>query len=126
MTEEDLERYVRRILKRGLFLTLIAAVILLLLGRDPWAKGLVLGGLASAANFYLMARLMPKLIGPRGKAARMSLISWLIRFAVMGAALAIAHYFPRVFSFIACAAGLFAVQLSLVLDHALTKGKNDT
>jgi hypothetical protein len=117
MTEPDIGRFINRVIKRGLFLTLAVAVLFLIMGRDTWAKGVVLGGLASAANFYLMAALLPRIFGPRGRAERLSLFSWLIRFVVMGAALALAHYFPGMFSFLACAAGLFAVQAVLVLEQ---------
>ena len=95
---------------------------MLALGQPAWAKGLVLGGLASAANFFLMALWLPRSVGVRrGRAEGFSLLSILIRFSVMGAALAAALYFlPRAAAG-ACAAGLFMVQFTLIAERWLAR-----
>ncbi len=95
-------------------------MLLLALGQASWAKGLALGGLASAVNFALMAVFLPKAVGRgRGRAEAFSFFSLIIRFAVMGAALALALYYRPAVAVGACAAGLFMVQFTLVAERWL-------
>jgi hypothetical protein len=108
----------KRLARRSLFLLLIAALLLVGLGWPAWAKGLVLGGLASAANLVVMAWLLPRAVGrSRGRAQAASLGSIGLRFGLMGAALAIALMNPAEISWIAAAAGLFTVQITIFLDR---------
>jgi hypothetical protein len=114
----ELTATAKRLARRSLFLLLIAALLLVGLGQPAWAKGLVLGGLASAANLAVMAWLLPRAVGrSRGRSQAMSLGSIGIRFALMGGALAIALSRPSEISWPAAAAGLFAVQITIFLDR---------
>ena len=50
------DRYVRRVFFGTLSLILAFAGIFLFFGRIPWARGVVLGGIASLVNLVIMAR----------------------------------------------------------------------
>ncbi|MGD8562508.1 MAG: ATP synthase subunit I [Desulfarculaceae bacterium] len=121
-TEEGLEALVKSTLRVSLAITLAISLALLGLGLTTWAKGLALGGIASALNFFLMARLLPRSIDPRRRRAEgFSLLSIALRFSVMGAALALALVFPRQIAVAACALGLFMVQFCLVFNQLIGK-----
>ena len=116
--EAGCDAFVKGIVKKTLWLTLAGALLLLALGQTAHAKGLALGGLASAANFVFMALWLPKVLGrKRGLSEALSLLSIVLRFGLMGSALALCLYFPSQFSAAACAVGLFAVQFCLFLDN---------
>ena len=120
MANSDPVAFAKSVLKRSLFAVVGAALLLFALGEGPWAKGLALGGLASAANFYLMAMMLPRALSEgRARAQGMSLFSILIRFAVMGGALGLAIYRQDTVSVGWCAAGLFAVQLTIIGERIL-------
>lgn len=111
----EVSRYVRLVLQRSLLLVLLVSVFCLVIGEWPWAKGLALGGVASAVNLFLMALFLPRLIGRRrGAAEGMSLLSLLVRFSVMGLALAVSLLSGGEVSVFATAAGLLSVQVVIL------------
>lgn len=61
--EASCDAFIKGIIKKTLWFTLAAALLLLLLGQTAHAKGLALGGLASAANFLFMALWLPRVLG---------------------------------------------------------------
>jgi len=113
--------FVKATLRRALYYTVGASLLLLAAGEPAWAKGLALGGLASAANFLLMALLLPRVLRQEGRrgAEGMSFLSVVIRFGLMGLALYVAAVHPQSLSLGACAAGLFAVQATIISDRIL-------
>jgi ATP synthase I subunit len=110
--------FIRQVIVRALLFTLGGALVLLVLGHPAWAKGLALGGLASAANFLLMSWLLPKALDPgRGKTQGLTLVSVALRFAVMALALGLALSNPQRIAIAPCALGLFMVQITLLSDR---------
>jgi hypothetical protein len=122
--EPDLEDYpvfVRTKIKRALFLVLLAAVILLVTVSKPAARGLVLGGLFSALNFYVMSRVIGGRVMKTGWPGRTFGFFWLLaRMGIMALPL-IAALKMDFFNLAATAAGLFAIQASLLLEPLLSR-----
>jgi len=122
-TLEEPAEFVRGIIKRSLAVTVAAAVLLGLIGGWHWGRGLGLGGLASVVNFWLMAGFLPRTLNPsRGKAEVLSLLSILVRFSVMAAAMGVALIFPQRFSIALTIVGLFMVQITLISGRVLGFG----
>ncbi|MFH1057862.1 MAG: ATP synthase subunit I [Pseudomonadota bacterium] len=118
MAEDSPRQLVIAVSRKALLMTLAASLILVAVGRAPWAKGLALGGLVSVANFALMAWLLPRSLGAgRRKAEGWSLASLALRFLLMAGALGLSLSWPKELSAAACAAGLFMVQITLLLDR---------
>ena len=112
--------FVRQVITRALLFALGGALILTLAGQSGWARGLALGGLASAANFLVMAWLLPRALDPaqrRGQA--FTVASVVLRFGLMAVALALALSMPQRVAPLAAAAGLFTVQFTLMSDRLL-------
>jgi len=106
------------LIKKALLITVGMALLFVALGNASWARGVILGGLASAANFYLMAMLLPRALGQsRRRAEGFSLFSLVARFGLMALALGLALTHPNKFAVGACAGGLFAVQVTIFLDR---------
>ena len=120
MKDKPQKAFVKDVIRKTLLLAVALSLILVGLGYTTWAKGFALGSLASVLNFFMMASFLPRLLGvKRGRAEALSLFSIIIRFAVMGAALAVSISFPQTFSIYTCVPGLFAVQVCLVVNHFL-------
>lgn len=118
MDESSPRQLVIGVTRKALILTLAASLLLVALGQGAWAKGLALGGLVSAANFALMAWLLPRSLGAgRRRAEGWSLVSLALRFLLMAGALGLSLSWPGELSAAACAAGLFMVQITLLLDR---------
>lgn len=122
MRDSEPDTFVRSLIKRTLFMVLGAALLLLVLGQPAWAKGLAIGGVASAANLFLMALMLPRVLGrKRGAAEGMSFLSIVIRFAVMGAALALAITSQGKVSVAATAVALFSVQIVMIAERVFMR-----
>jgi hypothetical protein len=114
--------FVKSLIKRTLFVVLGTALLLMVLGYTAWAKGLAIGGVASAANLFLMALMLPRALGrKRGAAEGMSFLSIVIRFAVMGGALALALTSNGKVSVAAAAVALFSVQLVMIAERVFMR-----
>ena len=112
--------FVRQVITRALLFAVGGALILTVAGQASWARGLALGGLASAANFLVMAWLLPRALDPaqrRGQA--FTVASVVVRFGLMAVALAVALSMPQRVAPLAAAAGLFTVQFTLLSDRFL-------
>ena len=119
--------FVRTHLTRSLLLTLLGALILMVLGHAAWAKGLALGGLTSAANFFIMAWLLPRALTPQGrKAQAWSLVSVTSRFGLMAVVVGLALSWPRSLSLPWCLVGLFTVQITLIIGRLLSASRVPT
>ncbi len=118
---EELRRFRASVIRQSLWLTLGAALVLMLVGEGRWARGVALGGLASVCNFWIMGGLLPRSVGPQGPSRGWSLASLMGRFILMAAALALAMIFESRVAVGGCIAGLFAVQLTLMTRQVLSK-----
>lgn len=112
--------FLRPVLLRSLLFTLGGALLLVALGQGAWARGLALGGLASAANFLLMSWLLPRVLDPaRGRSQGLSLLSLALRFGLLAGALGLALSAPQRVAVAPTALGLFMVQITLLTDRLL-------
>jgi hypothetical protein len=122
MRDSGPDVFVKALIKRTLFVVLGAALLLVALGYPAWAKGLAIGGVASAANLFLMALMLPRALGrKRGAAEGMSFLSIAIRFSVMGGALALALTSQGKVSVAATAVALFSVQMFMIAERVLMR-----
>ncbi len=100
-------------------MTWIVFGLLIIIGYKPMGKGLVLGALFSVINFILMAETLPLKIGPsRKKSAVFSLVSILVRFAVMAIPLIAAIKYEQ-FNLFAVIPGLFMIQAVILTDQLI-------
>ncbi len=122
MRDSEPDNFVRSLIKRTLFVVLGASLLLLCVGLPAWAKGLAIGGVASVANIFFMALMLPRVLGrKRGAAEGMSFLSISIRFAVMGGALALALTSRGEVSVAATAVALFSVQLVMIAERVFMR-----
>ncbi|MBU0514172.1 MAG: ATP synthase subunit I [Proteobacteria bacterium] len=120
--DESSRTLCRRISLKALGLTAVAAAVSLGLGYYPVALGLVLGAVVSVVNFWLMARMLPyRLNQSQARATAISYFGLLARYPLLAVPLIIGVLTPAV-SFGAAAAGLFAVQLTILLDRIIPAG----
>jgi len=104
---------------QALFVAIGAALIFILMGAKPMAKGLLLGSLFSVLNFILIAQALPlQLNKTRGKTFAACLGSIWLRYVLLALPLIIGAKFDA-FNFFAVAAGLFMVQLVILGHHGL-------
>lgn len=114
MTEATPQEYAKIVVRHALFNTLLAVLALTGFGRSEWAMGVGLGALASVVNFAAMTLLLRRALFRGGGWGALSLGSRLI---LMGLALGVALTWPQWFTPAACAAGLFAVQITIFIDR---------
>jgi hypothetical protein len=94
-----------------------AALVLFLLGLKPLGKGLILGCLFSVFNFALMGETLPMRIGSsRKKGFGIALLMLFLRYALLAVPLAAAIRMDQ-FHLASTIAGLFLVQLIILLEH---------
>ncbi len=102
---------------RALVLAIGAGLLFLALGQKGVCRGLVLGGVFSAVNFALMGQAIRFRLSDNRKAAtRRSLLSLLLRYALLAVPLVLAVRSDR-FNFAATVAGIFMVQLVIMIEH---------
>jgi len=107
----------RRYGRRALTLAVVAALVFLLFGLKPVARGLVLGALFSVINFVLIGQLLPMKLGKtRGKLYLFSLGSTAFRFLLLALPLILAVKSMR-FDLVATVAGIFMIQIVILIDH---------
>jgi hypothetical protein len=95
--------------------------LFLLLGEKAVAKGLILGTCFSVVNFFLLGKSIPLTLGrSRNRARLIGLGSILFRYLVLAVPL-IAAVKSNKFDFAAVVAGIFAVQIAIMIDHFLLK-----
>lgn len=118
---ESLKATQKRYGFRALALAIGLAVILILAGYKPVAKGVVLGGLFSVVNFVLMGQLLPLRLGQsRRKAFTFSLLSIGLRYLILAVPVVMAIRMPQ-FHLAATIAGLFMVQAVILLEPLWVK-----
>ena len=112
---EQLNTFKKVITFQILVLAGLVAMVGLLFGYPAVAKGFVLGSLFSLLNFLVMARGTARRLGQsRGRATASSGANLVVRLALMAAPLYLAITMPQ-FNIVATAAGLFNLQLSIVI-----------
>jgi hypothetical protein len=114
---------VSRAQKRYASWALTAAILIgfgfILAGYKPVGKGLVLGTLFSIINFILIGQSLPLgLEKSKRKAFLRSLVSIILRYALMAVPLVVAVKYDQ-FNLIAAICGLFAIQLVILADYLL-------
>lgn len=107
----------KRICSRALSGALIIAAVFLIFGEKAVAKGLVLGTCFSIANFLLMGKSIPMMLGrSKAKAKVIGFGSVMARYVVLGIPVVIALKQDS-FDLFAAIVGIFAVQIMILLDH---------
>ena len=101
---------------------IVVALLLILVGFKPAGKGLVLGALFSAVNFFIMGKTLPYRIGrsPR-KAFVFSLGSIIFRYLFLALPIVLAIKLDQ-FDLIAAIIGIFMVQLVILCDNFFLNG----
>ncbi len=90
----------------------------ILLGEKTIGKGLILGSIFSVINFVLMGETLPaRLAKEKGKTFFIGLGSILFRYVLLAIPVVVAVK-SDTFNLYAAAAGLFAVQLVIIAEHA--------
>ncbi len=102
---------------QAMLLAISIALIFLMLGAKPIAKGLILGTLFSIVNFMLIAQAMVMQLNKnKGKTIMVCLGSIWVRYMLLAVPLIIAIRFAA-FNFFAVATGIFMVQLVILGRH---------
>ena len=111
----------KRICSWTLSSNLIIAVLLLFLQEKAVAKGLILGAFFSIANFLLLGKSIPMVLGhSRRKASLIGFISLLFRYLLLAIPMVIALKSPS-FDFVAVVFGIFSVQIVTLVDYILIR-----
>lgn len=104
-----------------MLMAICVAFIFILLGYKAIGKGFLLASIFSVINFVLMAQFSPFKLGKtRFKASSMALFSIILRYAVLSVPLIISIKMSSL-NFFAAVAGLFAIQLVMVVDQVILK-----
>ncbi len=102
---------------QAMLLAIGAAMVFLAIGAKPVSKGLLLGTLFSILNFILIAHGLPyRLNKGRYKTIMVCLGSIWLRFALLALPLILAAKL-EMFNFFAAVAGIFMVQVVILVRH---------
>lgn len=111
---------------RAVAAALVVGGSLAVAGLPALGKGLIVGALFSVLNFILIAESLPYKLGRgRSKASLAALASIVLRFSLMAVPLVLAFQY-RLFHPLAAAAGLFSIQMAILLDHLVLAAKSST
>ena len=122
--EAPAHRIPKRYITSVLFMAAAGGAVLLLLGYPALAKGLILGTLFSALNFFLMAIFLPMRLGQsRSRSIFISLASICFRFALLAVPLILAAKNAQ-FAIASTVIGLFAVPATIIIDQLLSQQRN--
>lgn len=115
----SIDAYTRRIFYRTLALVMAVTSIFLLSGFKIWARGVILGGVASLAGLLIMARDVRRQVAvAAGKAARPGYGSYALRMTIVTAALVYAATSGRIALWTTIPA-IFAAQIVMTLVEVL-------
>ena len=102
---------------RAIWIAIIIGFCLILGGRKPAGKGLILGTIFSVVNFILIGKTLPLQIGKsKRKTLFFSLGSIFFRYVLMALPILVAVKFEQ-FNLVAAIVGLFMIQLVILADH---------
>jgi len=114
---EAIRQTQRKFGSRALTTAVVLGLILVLLGHQPVAKGLVLGTLFSIANFVLIGQILPMLLtATQKKSVLISFGSILFRYLLLSIPLILAMKMTNL-NFFATAFGIFMVQIMVMGEH---------
>jgi len=117
----EYRRFVKERCRWALWLTLAAAVVLVLSGHKAAARGVALGGLFSTVNFFIMSQTLTGRMARTGWSGKSFGFIWiLIRLGIMALPL-VAAFRMAYFNIVATAAGLFAIQAALLLQPLISR-----
>lgn len=115
-TMEAIRALQKRYCSSAMVLGIAIALLLIVLGHKPLARGLVLGTLFSVFNFILMGQTLKARIGKtQAKTRVVALVSVLSRLGLMCVPLIIALSFES-YHIVTAVLGLFMVQLVMLLE----------
>lgn len=121
-TDETSRSLCRRISLKALGLSGAAAAVSLGLGYYQVALGLAAGAVVSVINFWLMEKMIHQKLGQsRARVTALSFFGLLARYPILAVPLVVGALTPAV-SFAAAAVGLFAVQVTIILDRIIPAG----
>lgn len=102
-------------------LAICISLVFLIFGHKAVCRGMVMGALFSIINFVLMAQTVHSKVGRDRTGATLSALGNIIfRYLLMAIPLFVAIKLPR-FDLLATIAGLFAVQVVILVDHVSRK-----
>jgi hypothetical protein len=102
----------------AMFIAIVLALILIMLGYKEMAKGLVLGALFSVINFVLMGESLQSRLGRSRRGGTMvSFLLIFLRFGLMAIPLIVSIRYDQ-YHIVATIAGLFMVQAIILTDAA--------
>ena len=105
--------------RRAMMIAIVAAMIFILVGYKPVAKGLVLGTIFSVINFVLMGQTLSLRISPtKSKSSMLSMASIVFRYALMAVPLVLAAKLEQL-NIAAVIVGLFMIQLVILADQLI-------
>jgi hypothetical protein len=119
------DKYVRRVFLGVLSMVLVFAGTFLVLGHKPWARGVVLGGIASLFNLVIMAGDIQRqgaLLGSR--MVRPAYGRYALRMAAIAAALVYSATSPEI-ALWATIPALFATQFVMTCGELLGSRKQE-
>ena len=117
---EPVKQEQKKIIRRALWLSIIAGLVSIVMGHKPVGKGLVLGAIFSVLNFILMAKSIGLKFGRSKKQAiSISFGSIIFRYILLAFPLIVAVKFEQ-FNLIATVIGIFLIQLVILADHLQT------
>jgi hypothetical protein len=113
---ESIKALQKRYCSRAMLIAIAGAMVFIMLGYKPQARGLVLGTLFSVINFVLMGQTLKARIGiTRRRATLMALLSVLSRFGLLAVPLVIALLYEP-YHIVTAVVGLFMVQVAIFLE----------
>ncbi|RJP41668.1 MAG: ATP synthase subunit I [Desulfobacteraceae bacterium] len=102
----------------AMFIAIVLALALIMLGYKEMAKGLMLGSIFSVVNFVLMGESLQSRLGNPGRSGTMSFFSLMLaRFGLMAVPLVVSIRYDQ-YHIVATIAGLFMVQAVILTDAA--------
>jgi len=103
---------------RALVAAILIALAFIFAAQKPFAKGLIIGTLASIVNFILIGESLPRRIlqSSQIKSLGFTLGSILLRFGLMAVPLVVGIK-SEGFNLLAVVIGLFMVQMMILIDH---------
>ena len=114
---ETIRQTQKRYGTRAMAAAVILGFVLIGIGYKPIGKGIVLGTIFSVVNFVLMGEMMPKNIGKtKARGTVTALRSIGLRYIILAVPLFLGIKYEQ-FNLFAVIAGLFSVQLAILVDH---------
>lgn len=117
---ESIRQTQKKYCSTAIAVAIVAGLLFILANQSPVGKGLILGTVFSIVNFILIGETIPQKIGKsKNKNIFLSLVSILFRYLVLAVPIILAIKFEQ-FNLFSAIAGIFMVQLVILVDHALT------